>query len=186
MGAVGFRNRIIERALTCGKNAVEKKGTLQMPMRIELTPLNFFLFMLPPLVWNIIFASRLDMSAFSGTVPKPYEAVEWLLRMGALLFPIFLPIKTNAPLFFPGLVLYATGLILYAASWLPFMSKPSAKGPQSPLFLFAPTYLPLTWLGGVSLMSGSWIHACVSAAFIGFHVGEYARRFGRAKNQIHR
>lgn len=148
---------------------------------IGLSPLNFFLFMLPPLAWNLIFASKLDMSAFPETVAKPYEAFEWCFRMASLLFPILLPIHTSAPAFIPGLILYALGLGLYFASWLPYMNKVPSMWSRSPVFLFAPTYLPLLWLGGVSLMSGSWIHAGLSLAFIGMHIGEYAQRYGNSK-----
>lgn len=144
---------------------------------IRLAPLNHAYFALAPLAWNMAFTAKLDMTAFPGTVPAWYEGVEWVFRMGALLYPVLLPIDCKRPSFVPGLALYSTGLLLYFASWLPYMGSSVPAWAEAPLFRFAPAYLPALWLGGISLMSGSTIHAGISLVFIALHVAEYAMRY---------
>jgi hypothetical protein len=156
----------------------------QPPIRFDtaplgLSPLNYFLFMIPPLAWNIAFSSKLDMSAFPGSAPKAFEAAEWAFRVGALMYPILMPIDVTARGFIPGLCAYSVGLLLYFASWLPLMSESPPAWSRSPLFLFAPAYLPLLWMGGVAIMSGSLVHAGLTVTFLSFHVGEYAIRYSK-------
>jgi hypothetical protein len=146
---------------------------------LGLSPLNYFLFMLPPLAWNIAFSAKLDMSAFPGSAPPAFETAEWIFRVAALAYPLLLPIDAKARGFLPGLCVYSLGLILYFASWFPLMATPPPAWSRSPLILFAPSYLPLLWMGGVSIMSGSLMEGGLTLAFLGFHVGEYAIRYQR-------
>jgi hypothetical protein len=145
---------------------------------VALAPLNFFLFILPPLAWNVAFASRLSMPEYRGPVPQWYDIIEWVLRVASFLYPALLPIDPSRGGFWPGLVLYAVGLCLYCLSWLPYLRRPQPAWAGSPVFGLAPAYLPLLWLGGIALMAGSWASAVISAAFIGVHVG--GRLVGRA------
>jgi hypothetical protein len=154
-----------------GDSFFEREASL-----IRLSLLNDFLFMIPPLAWNAAFASRLSMEAFDGSAPKWYEGVEWVFRVGAMAYPILMPIDTGRDGFAPGLIVYSVGLGAYCASWIPFMMRPVPAWAKSPVFEFAPAYLPFLWLGGIALMSGSWAQAGLSVAFISLHVGEYAWR----------
>jgi hypothetical protein len=146
---------------------------------IQLTALNYFLFWLPPLAWNAVFTSRLSMPSFSGSVPRAYEVAEWVFRIGTMVYPLFLPIRPEAGGFTPGLIIYSGGLLLYFASWVPYMIGQHASVFDSPVFQFAPAYLPLVWMTGMAVMAESPILAGLSVIFMALHVGEYVMRYAK-------
>ncbi len=134
---------------------------------------NNFLFLLPPLAWNIAFASQLPMSHFNGEVPLSILIAENIFRGASMLYPMFLPIDRQQAGFKPGLITYSIGMLLYFGSWTYLMAFPNSVFAQSPIMRFAPAYLPMVWLTGMSLMSGSKIQFTFSSIFIGLHITEY-------------
>ena len=143
----------------------------------KLTPLNNFLFFIPPLLWNIVFTSKLPMDHFSGEAPRWILATENIFRIAMIAYPLLLPIDTKHKLFKPGFTIYSVGLLLYFSSWTFLMTNPESKLANNLIIQFAPTYLPLIWIIGISIMSKSVIHPILSTAFIGLHIGEYVFRY---------
>jgi hypothetical protein len=47
---------------------------------------------------------------------------------------------------------------------------PDSPLSQSPIVRLAPAYLPLVWLGGMSMMAESPLLMALSTVFVGFHV----------------
>ncbi len=123
---------------------------------------------------RLALARKLDESSFPGKAPRWYEGFEWGFRIGSFMYPALLPIDASSSSFTPGLILYSAGLALYCASWIPFLMHPVPSWARTPIIEFAPAYLPILWLCGISMMTGSWAHGGVSALFITLHVGEKA------------
>jgi hypothetical protein len=143
----------------------------------DLTLLNNGLFLIPPLLWNVIFASKLPSIYSEGTVPGPLLWTENILRFSTMIYPIFIPINTNNENFEIGLITYSIGIALYFTSWSIMMFSDNEKAKNSIFIKLAPAYTPLIWLLGISIMSDSTLYPILSTGFIGTHVGEYLYRF---------
>jgi hypothetical protein len=139
--------------------------------------LSNFLFLVLPLAWNLLFSSRLPMDHFEGKAPAPLLVAENVLRIAAFAYPIFLPIDTTHSLFVPGIVVYAAGMAAYFGSWLIQMSPLQTPLRDSAAGRFAPAYLPLIWLAGMTLTSRSPVFGILSMLFVAAHVAEYVFRY---------
>jgi len=139
--------------------------------------LNNGLFLVPPLLWNIVFAAKLPGTYYQGTVPGALTVVENILRAATMLYPVFIPIDTGSPGFYAGLATYSVGLALYYGSWAIQMSPNLAELQNNIFFKLAPAYTPIIWLIGIGIMSGSNILPALSTFFLATHVGEYLFRF---------
>jgi len=64
------------------------------------------LFILPPLIWNIVFISKTPSYYSSGSAPDILLITENVLRVTTFVSPFFIPINTNHQLFYPGLTVY--------------------------------------------------------------------------------
>ena len=141
--------------------------------------LNNFLFLIPPLVWNIAYGSNnpAQLVFFEGDAPNSILIAENFFRITSMMYPVFLPINSKNKYFKIGLISYTTGLIIYFSSWAYLMNNPASHFSESPILRFAPAYTPIIWLSGISLMSNSKIHFTLSGIFIGLHVTEYLFRY---------
>ena len=143
----------------------------------NLALLNNGLFLIPPLLWNVVFASKLPEMYSEGSVPGPLLVTENILRFAAMMYPVFIPIDVDNNLFQAGLITYSVGTVLYFTSWSIMMFSKNEKVKNLPLVKLAPAYTPLVWLLGIGMMSDSALYPFLSTAFIGTHVGEYLFRF---------
>jgi hypothetical protein len=143
----------------------------------KLAPLNNFLFLAPPLIWNIAFTSKLPIDHFSQEAPTWILVTQGIFRISINVYPLLLPIDSKHKFFLPGLTVYSVGLLLYFSSWTILMTNPESNLANNPIMQFAPAYLPLIWLIGISIMSKSVIYPMLSTAFTGFHIAEYVFRY---------
>lgn len=138
---------------------------------------NHFGFLVPPLIWNVLFTSKLPLHAFDQEAPGWLLFMETIFRVAAMVYPLLLPIRKERSLFLPGLAVYLLGLLLYFAAWSYLMLELNTIFSRFPLLQFAPAYLPLLWFSGIAIMAGSYRYFSVSCLFIGLHVGEYLFRY---------
>lgn len=144
---------------------------------MKLTLLNQFLFMLPPLAWNLALGSRLPTSDFPGSAPGWLLVAENVARAAVIAYPLLQPIDTKHDLFAPGAAVYGAGLAVYFASWVWLISSPGSELSHHPAVAFAPMYTPAIWLAGMAMMSRSPVYLAISAVFVALHVGEFAVRY---------
>jgi len=145
--------------------------------------LNSFWLIVPALVWNILFASRLPKAfsaeMFSKGVPRAVAVPENVLRALVFVVPCFMPLSVTSSRQRIGLVVYAAGMLAYFAAWILLMVCPQSRWSTGWAGFVAPAYTPLVWLLGIGLISESlyfavpyqwWYFAVGAAAFVFFHV----------------
>lgn len=141
---------------------------------------NYAWFLVPPLVWNVLFTEQLGVDAyFTGQAPQSLLVAENLARGLVFSLPLLMPIDSGNRHFNAGLATYGVGLVAYFATWAFTIIAPHSALASHPAMRLAPAYLPIIWLGGIALMSESWIYAGAATVFVGLHVGEYLVRLPR-------
>ena len=138
---------------------------------------NTFLFFVPPLIWNLALWQGLPMGYFPGAAPPWVVISENVFRYSAMAYSLALPVKTGHNLFLPGLAVYIAGMMAYFADWLILSYLPDSAAAQSTILRFGPEFLPIVWLGGMSLMARSPFLMVLSTLFVGLHVTEFALRY---------
>ena len=144
--------------------------------------LNGFLLVAPLLVFNVAFAGRLPaayQAARWDDIPARVAGPEKVLRLGALLLPLLLPISLAGPVQRIGAVLYVTGAAAYVAAWTMQFLRPDSAWSTAAAGFLAPAYTPVLWLTGIGLMGMQpliahirylpWVFLGTSAAFLTFH-----------------
>lgn len=139
--------------------------------------LNCFWFLVPPLLWNLLFRTKLPMGHFDDAASKCLLVAENIFRLSAMIYPFFFKINPQLEYFKMGVFLYGLGMAMYLASWAYLMFFPDASLSQSALMRFAPAYTPLIWFMGIALISGSQLFPILIIGFISLHVGEYLYRY---------
>ncbi len=143
---------------------------------------NCFLLILPVMAWNIALTDQLPATfrpaVFWNDIP-PYLAYgEHISRALIFLLSLLMPLQIKTELQRTGLVLYAAGLFLYCASWIPLIYFPDSPWSLSVPGFMAPAWTPLFWLTGIALAGGRFyfslpfarlIFLLVSAVFLVFH-----------------
>lgn len=147
---------------------------------------NCLWFLIPILIWNIIFSPRLTQKGFreDDLVPKWLQITENILRFTAFLYPILLPVNLTSPFNITGLALTIGGTVVYIATWLPLMNAPRSKWSRSKAGVLAPHLTPLLFFTGIAMIGESAIYASVCVFFTVFHAlhGMYSfRMFARKK-----
>lgn len=147
---------------------------------------NCLWFLLPVLIWNIVFTSRLTQKGFQedDLVPKWLQITENILRFAVFLFPLVLTINLLSALNLFGLFLVIGGMAVYFLSWLPLMNAPKSRWSRSIPGILAPHMTPLLYFSGIALIGESWIYAGVGILFTVFHTlhGLYSFRMIGEKN----
>ena len=138
---------------------------------------NHFWWLVPILIWNMIFTPYLPMDRFGGEAPQWLLLTENVCRALVMIFPLFMPVKPASIHFRKGVLLYLCGILIYFASWLYLILFPASPISEQVWILFAPAYTPLIWLAGIALSGRSKFYACISIVFIALHVGEYVYRY---------
>ena len=143
--------------------------------------LNCFWLLVPILLWNIIFASKLPAEflpdIFWRDIPPLIKFGENITRVAVFALPAFMPLDMRGRR--RETAVYLIGVIIYFISWVLIMAYPNSEWSTSILGFFAPAYTPLIWLVGIGLISQelyfttryrSWMYSILSIAFVTFHV----------------
>ena len=150
------------------------RGTVTM----TLTRWNGFWLILPAIVWNVVFASRLTAPGFTddSAVPQAILWSEMALRILLFAAPVLLALRR--PLSAPWLTALVAGYALYFASWLPHLLAPDGPLAQHPAIILGPAITPLIWLLAIAALTDSRLYAVTSLAFIAVHVAHQFFSFG--------
>jgi hypothetical protein len=119
---------------------------------------NCFWFVVPVLVFNLVFTSDLprayQMDVFWKEIPRGIGVCENVLRAVVLFLPALMPIaRTGARLRTAGFALYGVGLVLYFSSWIALMVHPQGGWSTSAIGFTAPAWTPLLWLLGIAMLA---------------------------------
>lgn len=143
--------------------------------------LNGFVLVIPILIFNILFTSKLpkefSSDHFDEGIPPALLMSENILRGLVMFLPLLMPLRFESTGQKIGLLLYVAGALIYFLSWILLMRFPQLV---SNWFAFAaPAYTPLLWLIGIGLIGSHlffsipyqpWIYFAGSLLFITFHV----------------
>ncbi len=145
--------------------------------------LNCIWLLVPIMLWNLVFASRLpdafQPELFEKDIPAFIVNGENFFRLVIFLLPLLMPLQITTPGQQIGLRLYSAGTLIYFLSWVMLMVFPHSAWSLSAFGFLAPAYTPLIWLTGIGLMGSSlyfpspyktWMYITLAAIFIGFHV----------------
>ena len=140
-------------------------------MKIEFTFANCFWLIVPLLVWNIAFGSKITQEAITSDAHSSawLLGAENLFRIATFFLPILLRMRVDDGLGKVGLAIYMIGILISLASWIPLMTAPQSAWSQSIPGLFAPRLTPWIALLGVALVAHSWQYGAIATAFIFFH-----------------
>jgi len=150
-------------------------------MTISTYLLNGFVLVIPILLFNILFASKLPKEfspdRFDEGVPRALLTSENILRGLVMFLPLLMPLRFESTGQKVGLLLYLVGTLIYFLSWILLMRFSQLV---SNWFAFAaPAYTPLLWLIGIGLIGNRlffsipyqpWIYFSGSLLFIIVHV----------------
>jgi hypothetical protein len=144
---------------------------------------NGFVLIIPILVWNIVFTSKLPSAfnpkSFNSGIPVFIVFGENIFRSIVFFMPLLFRIKLSSTIGKKGLLLFSTGALLYFISWLLLIYFPDSTWSVSLFGFAAPAATPLIWLIGLSLMADSyyfnlpfskWHFIMPSVAFSIFHI----------------
>lgn len=117
---------------------------------------NGYVLILPILLWNIIFISKLPAcyrpEYFNNNIPSFIFIGENILRAIVLIFPLLLTFNISSSQGKKGLIIYTIGCVLYFASWLMLIYLPDLAWSKSILVFTAPAYTPIIWLIGIAFL----------------------------------
>ena len=138
---------------------------------MELSFWNCFYFLLPVLIWNLIFAPKLKQDIFNIKIKnlKLLEVFENIFRYSTFIFPLFLPISITSQNQESGILIYLVGLIIYFMSWLPLILFSDFDFSNKKIFIFAPHITPIIFFIGISLIGNSILLAIISSIFVSIH-----------------
>ncbi len=118
--------------------------------------LNGFLPLIPILIWNSIFFSKLPAPyqepLFSHNIPGIITYGETIFRILIFTLPLLFTISMEIPLQKKGWIIFIIGLTLYCISWLLLIYMPDFSWSKSLVGFTAPAYTPLIWLIGLGLI----------------------------------
>lgn len=149
----------------------EKQKTSRNPILSRLFTSGFLL-LIPVLIWNALFFSKLPAVYSSDAgVPSWLLVIEWGLRLVVFAWPLLLILGLGKGIHKVGLILYVTGILVYYAAWLVQIYAPSSALAGYPLVALAPAWLPLIFMSGIGLMAESWGYVAAVTLFVFAHVG---------------
>ncbi len=140
--------------------------------------LSCFLLVVPVLLWNVFLTSRLPAAyqpdVFTCDIPAFILMGENLSRTLLFLLMLFMPLSAKQR---SAWILYLSGLIIYAVSWLLLICFPESRWSLSAAGFSAPAWTPAFWLAGIGLIGWKalekrWVgllYIFTSLAFLGFH-----------------
>ena len=144
---------------------------------------NGFLPLLPIFGWNIVLTPKLPAAYgaknFDRNIPRFILIGENLFRIVVFILPLLLKTGIGGKQGKTGLILYATGCLIYFLSWILLILLPGSGWSRSLWGFTAPAWTPLIWLTGIGLMADSWYfsvsyspwqYMAPAAAFFLFHM----------------
>ena len=144
---------------------------------------NGYMAILPILFWNIFLTSKLpedfDPKLFNSNIPLSVIIGENIFRSVIFIMPLFFRLNLSSSINKKGAFIYSCGVALYFASWLALIYTPNSVWSNSIVGITAPSYTPIIWLVGLSLLVKSynlnwayskWHFILPSIAFTVFHV----------------
>jgi hypothetical protein len=145
----------------------------------KIQMLNCFILIVPVLLWNAIFTSKLPAGYVSDEgVPQVILILEHVFRIPAFLYPILLPLQMKDWHGKAGMVIYVVGVVVYFASWIMQLYFQETRWSTSALGILAPAYTPLIWMLGIGLIGHSWFYVLISVLFSFIHVLHNVQVFG--------
>jgi hypothetical protein len=94
--------------------------------------------------------------SFDRDVPFFIIASENAFRFAVFLMPLLLRLRISTPIGKAGIALYLFGALVYFLSWYSLIKSPASRWSTSIFGFCAPSYTPLVWLVGISLMTDSY------------------------------
>jgi hypothetical protein len=138
---------------------------------LKIQILNCFILIIPILLWNAIFTSKLPAGYSSDVgVSQAILILEQVFRIPVFLYPILLPLQLNDRYSKAGMVIYVVGSVVYFASWIMQIYFLETRWSLSLLGFLAPAYTPLIWSLGVGLIGHSLFYLLVSVLFSFIHI----------------
>ncbi len=145
--------------------------------------LNCMLLLLPIMIWNGIFSSKLPWAyatkIFDKDIPAFLSYGENIFRLFVFILPLFMPLKIETQNQKLGLFIYIAGTIIYFVSWLAQIYFSQSVWSLSAFGFLAPAYTPLIWLFGIGLIGKefyfaspyrSWMYIVLAIVFTSFHL----------------
>lgn len=144
---------------------------------MTFTWLNCFLLIIPILIWNMLFTSKLSQEGFKADhlVPSWIIWTEHGLRVLVFAGPLLLKLNWSSNYG----ALYIAGTLIYFMSWLPLLCFPKSEFSNSIVGILAPHVTPIVFLVAIGLMGESMSYIIASTLLILFHAldGLYSFQF---------
>ena len=142
---------------------------------------NGFLLLIPILVWNLVFWSKLPQ-AYSDdqNVSSWLLVIETGLRIAVFGLPLFLTMHLANQKNKVGFILYLFGSLLYFGAWLLVIFWPETAVATHPFVSLAPYYTPLLFFTGLGLMGNSPPYILAAVLFTLIHTYHGLLNFGYA------
>jgi len=154
---------------------------------------NGYITILPIIFWNIFLISKLpgafDPKVFNNDIPLFIIIGENIFRTIIFLMPLFFQLNITSSINKKGIIIYFFGIVLYFVSWLLLIYAPKSIWSTSMLGFSAPSYTPIIWLIGLSLLVKSynlnWVYSkwhfiLPSIAFSIFHISHTVYVYNRS------
>jgi hypothetical protein len=145
----------------------------------KIQMLNCFILIVPVLLWNAIFTSKLPAGyASDEDVSQAILILEHVFRIPVFFYPILLSLQMNDRYGKVGIVVYVVGVVIYFVSWIMQLYFRETRWSTSALGILAPAYTPLIWMLGIGLIGHSWFYVLISILFSFIHVLHNVQVFG--------
>lgn len=148
-------------------------------LQLKLSFLNCFILILPILIWNAIFASKLP-EIMQNEVPgisQTILGIENIFRGIIFILPVFMAIDLNDSNFKTGIILYSISTLIYFISWIPLVYFSDTNFSRHFLIWLAPAYTPLVVFISFSILGKSLLYGIIGTLFIIFHLAHETIRY---------
>lgn len=143
---------------------------------------NSFLLVIPALVVNLFWASRLppewQFDVFWKDIPPVIAYGERIASLVVNILPVIMPLSISTLRQKKGLVVYLVGMLAYVAAWIMMVYFPQSAWSMSLIGSTATAWTPLVWLIGIGLIGDSFYfslpykplyYILPSSIFLAFH-----------------
>ena len=144
--------------------------------------LNCFLLIIPALILNLLWATRLppmwQFEFFWKDIPPAIAYGENISRILVNVLPVFMPLRVSTKQQRTGLVIYIIGTLIYFLAWILLVYFPQSAWSTSLVGSTATAWTSLLWLIGIGLIGDSlyipipyrsWVYILLSVIFAAFH-----------------